>query len=55
MLTAVAAFIVSPFDDIIALWVAQKVGLDMPSWIFLLLAILFGWLVMPRILAFAGK
>lgn len=50
----IAFLLATPIDEIVLLSLFGK-DIPMPIWLLILLAILFGWQVMPRILAYAGK
>lgn len=55
MLPEIVAFLVAtPVDEIIAIRLADK-AMDMPVWVLILLAILFGWIVLPKVVAYVGK
>lgn len=54
MFAGLLAFLAAtPIDDMV---VASILGKDiaMPTWVLILLAALFGWLVMPKIVAYVG-
>lgn len=54
MRAVIAFLLATPIDEAILLSLFRK-DIPMPVWLIVLLAILFGWQVMPKVLAYVGK